>query len=342
MATFVTGKTFTVTKAGPSWTDALFAENSAKHVYTAVGTKRTLKLKGAPLRWSKNFPNDIYVPSLRVVGTEAEIREAFTSQGLAAPRGMSLDSHIAGAYRQGNFKSTMKPAFDAEVKAFTEWQERTGGKKVRAARAAAPAVDFEAFKAAKAVHGSTTVVDAPPKAKAPKAASTGTTGRTQPLATRLAKATAEGRFIDVSKLDTATNVGARVHNDVGPNSGKIHVAGLNIISSDGVKYAFAVNQLGLANASAYIAAFNERVAARARGATSPAPVPAAVPVSRISPRHTGGVVVGARAVSPARHTGVVVGGGRVSPPRVSPPRTGGVRISPRGSVVPSAVGSPRA
>ena len=246
----------TVVSKGMRWTQEAANKAAQNHQYIKVGPKPGyLLLSGAPGRWKKpETAGDVYVPTLRVAGNPAVIRQLFIGLGVPAA---DIDAHLARAYTVANYEGAMKAAFAAEVAAYSAYKK---AKDVNKAAAGGPEVsldDLEYFVAelGKATTVAKTTAGSPKTAGSPR----GRAGRVQDLAKRLAEATAKGKVLDVSKMDLVKGTGAKMAIQPGPNSKKVGVAGLAIVSSDGARYAAAVRQLG-AQYEPYIAQYNAVVA----------------------------------------------------------------------------------
>jgi len=285
-----------VVSKGMKWSQEAATKAAQNHQYIKVGDKSGfLLLSGAPGRWKKvETAGDVYVPSLRVAGNPALIRQMFIGLGVD-PR--VIDQHLAQAYTAANYNTTMKAAFDAETAAY---KAHKGTKDVARAAAGGPAVtlaDLQYF--VDEYSRATTVARAgsprgsprasprkSPRKRSPgrksprRARSTSRVGRVRPLAERLADARSKEKVLDVSKMDLATGTGIKMIAHPGPGSKKVGVVGLEIVSSDPATYAAAVRLLG-AQYEPYVAQYH---AASSRKAAVVAAPPLAVAGS---PRSTG-------------------------------------------------------
>lgn len=299
----------TVVSKGMKWTQDAANKAAKNHQYIKVGPKSGyLLLSGAPGRWKKpETAGDVYVPSLRVAGNPASIRQLFIGLGVSAA---DIDAHLARAYTAQNYQGAMKQAFDAEVAQYNAYKAQKDATK---AATGGPDVTLDELEYFVSELGKATTV-AKTTAGSPKAAGSprGRAGRVQDLTKRLADATAKGKVLDVSKMDLAKGTGAKMIANPGPNSKKVGVAGLAIVSSDPARFAAAVRQLG-AQYEPYIAQYNAAVARRGAIAApvgSPAGVPAlpspgsplaggvALPFAGGLPTVPGTATVGSPPVSP--------------------------------------------
>ena len=225
----------TVVEQGMSWTEEANNKALASHNYIKIGRgSGHLLLSGAPGRWKKSeFAGDVYIPSLRVAGNPNTIRELFIS--LRYPPS-NIDQHLAASYTLGNYKTTMKGNFDAEVESYKVYKKQKDMLKKSVGGPTILLSDLEYYirelPRARVALRTTTRESLGVKARG-----------LQPLAARLAKLTA-GKVLDVSKMDMVKFTGIKSMPRPGANSSKIGVANLNIVSSDPVKYAKAIELLG--------------------------------------------------------------------------------------------------
>jgi hypothetical protein len=80
--------------------------------YTLVGTDvpRTLQLRGAPFRWrSEAGKNDVFVPDVCVVGTEAAVRQWLKAHG-HAPEPLLAQAFRSGDQTSARFKEAVRSA----------------------------------------------------------------------------------------------------------------------------------------------------------------------------------------------------------------------------------------
>src|SRR5680860_1078584 len=106
-----------VVSKGMRWSADAAAKAKENHQYIKVGPKSGfLLLSGAPARWKKpETSGEIYVPSLRVAGQPAAIRQLFLSLGVPAN---VVEQHLAASYNAGNFEAAMGANFNAETDAY--------------------------------------------------------------------------------------------------------------------------------------------------------------------------------------------------------------------------------
>ena len=234
----------TVVSKGMKWSNDAAVKALQNHTYIKVGDKSGhLLLSGAPGRWKKvETSTDVYVPSLRVAGNPALIRQMFIALGYAAG---DVDARLAEAYNSQNYQTSKKAQFDAETAAYKSFKDQKDAVKVATGGPTVTLADLEYLVAE--LGKATTVARAAtsPRAAAasPRGAGRGV-GRVQPLAKRLAEAVAKGKVLDVSKMDAAKGTGIKMIAHPGQNSKKVGVDGLAIVSSVPATYAAAVRQLG--------------------------------------------------------------------------------------------------
>ena len=320
-----------VVSKGMRWTQDAANKAAAEHKYIKVGQKPGhLLLSGAPGRWKKpETAGDVYVPSLRVAGNPAVIRQLFI--GLRVPAA-TIDQHLAAAYNVENFRTALKASYDQEVANYKAWKgQRDALKKA----AGGPSVNLEQLQYfVDQLQAASTV--ARTTAGSPRAGSPGRAPRVKALATRLADAAAKGKVLDVSKLNPVKGTGIKMIAAPGPNSKKIGVPGLAIVSSDPALFAHAVRQLGaqyepaIGQYNAIVAQKTAVVAAPMAAPTLAPPIsptymaplatsPAVVPTfpAATSPAFTGGfalpTVPGATAVPTLPGTALPVGSPAGSP-----------------------------
>lgn len=249
-----------VVSKGMKWTQKAAEAAAQQHQYIKVGEKPGhLLLTGAVGRWKKpQHAGDVYVPSLRVAGNPAVIRNLFLGLGVA---GQTIDQHLARAYTlQNHAQPGFREAFDAEVEAYRVWKEGHDATK-RATGAGAVRLDQLQYFVDQLQAASTVARTAAgsPAAAAAGRVSPGRAPRVRALADRLADATKKGKVLDVSKMDLAKGTGIKMINPPGANSKKVGVAGLALVSSNAANYAHAVRNLG-ANYEGYIQRYAERAA----------------------------------------------------------------------------------
>lgn len=297
-----------VVSKGMKWTQEAANKAAQNHQYIKVGDKPGfLLLSGAPGRWKKaETAGDVYVPSLRVAGNPALIRQMFIGLGVDS---RVLDQHLAQAYTAANYNTTMKAAFDAETAGY---KTHKGTKDVARAAVGGPVVTLDDLQYFVDEYSrSTTVARAgsprgsprksprkSPRSKSPRgkrsprrSGSAGRLGRVKPLAERLAEATSKGKVLDVSKMDLSKGTGVKMIVHPGAGSKKVGVAGLDIVSSDAAAYAAAVRMLG--------AQYEPYVAQYAAASSRKAAVVAAPPLSVAgSPRSVAGSLPPLAARSP--------------------------------------------
>ena len=221
------------------------AQNAAnRHEYIKVGPNPgTLHLSGAVNRWKKvENQGDVYVPSLRVVGTPAAIYQLFVSQ-LGHPADV-IQQHLAGAYTVQNVQTTGKASYDAEVAAYKQYKDAVTAQK----KLTGPSIsltDLPYFveqldNAKKAARAATQTGQAAGSPRSPG----GRRGRTKPIQQRLADAVAKGKLLDVSNMKPDGTDIKMIAATLGPASKKVQVPGLAIVSSNPANYAAVVAQLG--------------------------------------------------------------------------------------------------
>ena len=259
----------TVVSKGMRWSPEASQKALQNHQYIKIGPKQGfLLLSGAPGRWKKpETAGDVYVPSLRVAGNPAVIRQVFIGLNYSAN---DIAQHLALAYTSGNYATTMKANFDAEVAAYKAFK---GQKDATKAATGGPDVTLDDLQYFVEELGKATTV-ARTTAVSPRGATSPRAGRVQPLLKRLADARSKGKVLDVSKMDRVKGTGIKMIVRPGPNSKKIGAVGLDIVSSDPGLFAIAVRQLG-AQYEHYIAQYN---AALVQKNAIAAPTFAAAPV----------------------------------------------------------------
>ena len=263
----------TVVSKGMKWDQAAANKAKENHQYIKIGPKPGyLLLSGAPGRWRKpETAGDVYVPSLRVAGNPAVIRQLFIGLGVPAA---SIDQHLAQSYTAANFETTMKAAFDAEKAAYDQYKKAKDANKAVAGGPDVTLAELDYFvsELGKATTVAKTTAGSPKAAGSPR----GRAGRVQDLSKRLADAAVKGKVLDVSKMDLAKGTGAKMIANPGPNSKKVGVAGLAIVSSDPARFAAAVRQLG-AQYEPYVAQYNAAVARKGAVLAAPVGSPAGIP-----------------------------------------------------------------
>lgn len=94
------------------WSPEIMEQAKADHVYINLGEGvKHVKLAEGPIMWGL-YPYNVYIPSLRVVGTPEEIRKYFSQQGYPSPL---LDTYIGSGYTIENYNTTKKEEFEHEV-----------------------------------------------------------------------------------------------------------------------------------------------------------------------------------------------------------------------------------
>lgn len=236
------------------WTDEKFKNAQRHHQYIKIGpTAGFLLLSGAPGKWKKGS-DDIYVPSLRVVGSRADVRQLLASRGVSPSQ---TGDYLASAYTRDNYNTTHRAEFDAEVAQYKAYKKVRDAERER--RAASGLTLAQLRGLAEQI-----------KEARPYTESTGTrsprggkrTGRTRPLADRVNSAREKGKVLDVSNMGpNMTNI--KMIAVPGGNSKKKGVEGLPVVSSDAANYAQVVRALAgtdpSVDAEAYIARYNEVV-----------------------------------------------------------------------------------
>ena len=276
-----------VVAKGTKWSPKAMEAAAQAHQYIKIGDKPGhLLLSGAPGRWKKAVHSgDVYVPSLRVAGNPAAIRQLFLALGNDAN---TVDQHLARSYSAANYQSPgYSAAFDAEVAAYKAWKEGKDAQKKVAGGAGVSLAQLQYF--VDNLPAATTVARTTAAGSPRAGASPGRAPRVQNLASRLAEAQKKGKVLDVSKMDVAKGTGIKMINPPGANSKKIGVQGLAIVSSDPALFAHAVRQLG-GNADQWIAAYNSRLAAGGNIA-APAALPAATTLPAVASPLAGGVAL---------------------------------------------------
>ncbi len=265
-----------VVSKGMRWSQPASDKARMNHQYIKIGAKPGhLLLSGAPGRWKKpETAGDVYVPSLRVAGNPTVIRNLFLSMRVPAT---VIDQHLAASYNAANYQAALKATFDAEVEQYKAWKaQRDIAKKA----AGGPSVNLSQLQYfVDQLQAASTV--ARTAAGSPRVAgSPGRAPRVKALNTRLADATSKGKVLDVSKLDTTKGTGIKMIARPGPNSKKIGVPGLDIVSSNPALFAHAVRQLG-AQYEPYIQQYNTLVAQKTAIVAAPLAAPAfpAAPVA---------------------------------------------------------------
>lgn len=275
-----------VVSKGMKWSQKAADTAAQQHQYIKIGDKPGhLYITGAATRWTKpEHAADVYVPSLRVAGNPNTIRSLFLSMGVPAA---TIDSHLQRAFTAQNYKvSPFKESFDAEVRAYNEWRKSHDAQKKAQAGEGVTLNQLQYFVDQLAA-ASASAVARTTAAGSPKAgASPGRATRVGDLATRIETARQKGKVLDVTKMDPVRETGIKMIAPPGPNSKKIGVEGLPIVSSDAAMYAQAVGKLG-DKYRGYIQRYNEKLnqgKVLAPPATMPAPVPALAPVQMQVPQ----------------------------------------------------------
>ena len=272
----------TVVSKGMKWSPEALQKAQESHQYIKVGPKPGfLVLSGAPNRWKKpESRGEVYVPSLRVAGQPAAIRQLFTSLGF----GNVIDQHLAAAYTAENIGTTMAGQFEQETEQYrTHKQGRDAQKKTTGPDVSLADLSYFVEELPRA----TTVARTATSPRAAGATSPrvgggrGRVGRVEPLAKRLADARAKGKVLDVSKMDVNKGTGIKMIARPGANSKKVGVEGLEIVSSDPALYAAAVRQLG-ANFEPFVGQYQAQ-AGRAKQLAAPAVAQAVLPPPVVTP-----------------------------------------------------------
>ena len=264
-----------VVSKGMKWSQKAMENAAQQHQYIKVGDKPGhLVLSGAPGRWKKpEHAGDVYLPSLRVAGNPAVVRNLFLSFGIPSA---DIDQHIASGYTAQNYQLPgFSERFDAEVDAYTAWKK---GREAAKKTAGGPGVSLDqlqyfvdqlqaASTVARTTAGSPRVGTAVSPGRAP---------RVRALADRLADATSKGKVLDVSKMDVAKGTGIKMILPPGANSKKVGVPGLAIVSSNPALYAHAIRQLG-PQYEPYVQRYNEMLTQKTVIAAPAATAPAVPP-----------------------------------------------------------------
>ena len=259
-----------VVSKGMRWSQEQANKAAQEHKYIKVGAKPGhLLLSGGPARWKKpETAGDVYVSSLRVAGNPATIRQLFIGLGVPAA---DIDRHLAAAYTAQNYQAGLKAQYDGEVAAYKQWKQQ---RDVQKKATGGPTVTLDQLQYfVDHLQGAAPVAAARATgAGSPRATGSPRVTRVKALAERLADANAKGKVLDVSKMNVAKGTGIKMINRPGPNSKKVGVAGLSIVSSDPAMYAHAVRQLG-AQYEPYVNQYNALVAQKTAVVTAPLAAP---------------------------------------------------------------------
>ena len=233
------------TKRTPAqpWTEEKKQAAVNSHTYIKIGDKRgSLLLSGAPKQWKTN-PTLTYIPSLRVVGTAADLRRVLAD----VP---NIDRLVAGGYNGTSAVGALKAQYEGEVaaqKAFSKSQSKKTTKSVTregrsiseyAAMVEEASVKPEDSRTAgrRSPKGKSKSRSKSPKrkskgrSKSPKSRSKSPKRKTKPLADKIAALSAN-KVMDVSNLK-ADGSGAKTMDVPGPKSKKMRVLGYSIVSDN--------------------------------------------------------------------------------------------------------------
>lgn len=268
---------------GMKWSLEAAQNAASRHEYIKVGPNAgTLHLTGAKNRWKKpENQGDVYVPTLRVVGTPAAISQLFVQQ-LGYQAG-EIQQHLAGAYTAQNVDGALRGQFDAESSAYKTYKSGvTAQKKAQGpgiSLADLPYLVQELDNATKAARAAKQVGS--PRSPGARA------GRTRPLLQRLQDARAKGKLLDVSNMKPNGTDIKMIPATLGPASKKVGVPGLEIVSSNPANYAAAVAMLG-AGYEGFTARYNQQVnqpkSLGGAGAVGVAPGLGALGVPQVQPQ----------------------------------------------------------
>lgn len=221
-------------KEGHALTDEMVNKASNDHYYIKVGPKKgTLVLTGAARRW-KTYPQDIYVPAYRIVGNVDDVAEALRISGI---KDEEIRRSLNEAYTADNYNTTKKQQFEEELELYKQWKKTAAAKK-------------DKNESKYTLDDLDRIIDALTEARPAK--------RTQKKRGSANKKTSESnlkkRFLEaLEKLGTENAVYLDVSNMKdgyknvkgvkvlpGPNSKKVYVEGIPIISSNPQNYATVV------------------------------------------------------------------------------------------------------
>lgn len=178
----------------PVWTEEKMRKAQQNHYYIKVGPQGgTLTLSGAKSRWSKpEHAGDVYVPSLRIVGTPNAIRALF-------PGDNRIEEHLAQAYSKSNHTTTMKNQYEREIAAHEQYRKAKKSQPSPGSSLLAR-LDYFVENLSKATEVA--------KAVSPRRSGARSPRQGKPLIERI-RSLKPDRVLNVSKLDPATLKDAR-------------------------------------------------------------------------------------------------------------------------------------
>ena len=237
-------KTFeTIDTKGMTWSEEARQKALQQHKYIKLGGKGAhLLLSGALARWKKpEGVADIYIPSLRVAGNPAVIRQVLLKLG-SPPQ--EVEAHIQNSYNSQNINDpAVRARFDAEVDALKQYKKAVDTQKKYTA---GPAVTLDRLDYYLEHLDQTRVTARAPAAGSPAAAPAGSPrGRVQPLLKRLQAAKAKGKVLDVTKMDPVKGTNVKMIT-LAPGTRKlgVNLAQLPLVSNNRENYVRAVQMLG--------------------------------------------------------------------------------------------------
>lgn len=256
----VTGKD----KKIPQWTSTTTKTNAKNGKFAKATGGGTLVLSGAPRRWEKEHPNDIYIAGpYRIVGTLEELRNYFKSQKGAWTEDRLQEAVTKYGITKENYQTTMANIYNNEMeilKQINEIQKDTDKKKN------VNPFDLHDLKSAHAaIKGNATTVRSSRKV----ATASNQNGDTRPstkiratdnMETRINNARSNQKIVDVSGWDPKDTKykGVKMIKPPGEKSRKIIVDGLPLASSNLTNYIRAIGELP-PNYATYIDLYKQKM-----------------------------------------------------------------------------------
>lgn len=213
----------------PKWSLEAAKKAALKREYIKIGPSHgKLMLRGAVARWKKSLhKNDVYVPSLRVSGSVEDITNFF----IALKKDVSANLNLA--YNSSNYNTTQKAAFDAEMLDYEAYSKQLKLDKASKKLREGPGIALKDLQYYVDNLKNATVVKKVSSVSSPKSSKNS-------LLARVKAAKADGKFMDVSKLDSDGKGAVKIS----ANSKRYGVKGLAVVSTNKRHFKMAMKQLG--------------------------------------------------------------------------------------------------
>lgn len=261
----------------PQWSSKTAEANAKNGKFAKATGGGTLVLSGAPRRWEKDFPNDIYLAGpYRIVGPIDELRNYFNSQGGLWTEARLQEALTNFGITKTNYQTTMSEYYNNEMvrlKQIHELQKESESKKN------VNPMNLDDLKSAlEAIKGNSTTVRSSRNLSSVAGDGSNRTNTktrvTDNMETRINNARANQKIVDVSSWDPKDTKykGVKMIKPPGEKSRKIIVEGLPLASSNLTNYIRAIGELP-SNYATYIDLFKQKM-------DNPCDTPFDVPVSQ--------------------------------------------------------------